>query len=292
MPPILVQRKEILPMRQAKNFSNRIQEHYAPPNLEEAILTALTAAGIDINALSFDALAPLDEFHIRGRQATMELAEQLNLQADQHVLDVGSGLGGASRYLASTFGCRVTGLDITEAYCHAAEMLANRLGLDGKVVYQQGSALEIPFPSGSFDVVWTQHASMNIEEKSLMYNEFGRVLKPGGILAMYDILAGPNEPVHFPVPWARVPELSFLISPDDLRRLLDASGFEVLNWRDTTNEGRIFFNNVAGKMRQNGSAPLGFQVFLGPDFYAMAQNTARNLNENRILVIEAIARAG
>lgn len=183
----------------------RVAAHYGHPDLETAILETLIAAGKDIDRLRPEDLAPIDEFHIRGRKATQELARELRLEESMQVLDVGSGLGGASRYLALEFGCRVTGLDLTEEYCRVATMLARRLGLDSRVCYRHGNALAMPFEDASFDALWTQHAAMNIPDKTQLYREVWRVLKPGGALAIYDILAGAGGPLHFPVPWAREP---------------------------------------------------------------------------------------
>jgi ubiquinone/menaquinone biosynthesis C-methylase UbiE len=278
-------------MPQNNVLDHTIQQHYTRPDLGDAILSALAATGKDLNHLSLEDLAPVDEFHIRGREATIELAQQLPLDAAAHVLDVGSGLGGASRYLALAYGCRVTGLDLTEAYCRVAQMLADRLGLSSRVTYRHGSAVAMPFEAASFDVVWTQHATMNIADKATLYDEIRRVLRPGGVCAFYDILAGPGGTPHFPVPWAREPSFSFLITPEALREVLEHTGFRITSWRDTSAVGRAWFQEVAAKMQQEGgSPPLGFHLLLGADFRSMAQNQVRNLNEQRIVLIEAIAQ--
>jgi MPBQ/MSBQ methyltransferase len=270
---------------------NNIQEHYTRQNLEEAILAALTTAGKDIHHLKLEDLAQVDEFHIRCREATLELASQLGLNSDHKVLDVGSGVGGASRLLASEYGCRVTGLDLTVEYCQVAQALAHRLGLSALVDYRPGSALDMPFEDSSFDVVWAQHAAMNIADKPKLYSEIARVLRSDGHFAMYDILAGPVNPLYYPVPWACDSSVSFLATPDQLRELLEGAGFQILSWRDTSEIGRTWLKDVAAKMQQQGgSPPLGFHVLLGPDFRQMAQNQVRNLNENRIVLIECIAR--
>ena len=270
---------------------NEIQEHYNRSGLDDAILAALTAAGKDIKHLKLEDLAPIDEFHIRGHEATHELASQLELNSNCKVLDVGSGVGGASRYLASMYGCQVTGIDLAEEYCQAARSLADRLGLASKVTYQQCSALDMPFDDNFFDVVWTQHAAMNIEDKARLYSEIARVLRPNGYFALYDVLAGPIEPLYYPVPWAHDRSISFLITPERLLDLLGTAGFQVKNWRDTSEDGRAWFKEIAIKMQlQPERPPLGFQVLLGPDFREMAQNQVRNLNENRIVLIECIAQ--
>jgi len=270
---------------------NTIAEHYTMQDLAEAIFTGLKQAGKDLNNLKQEDLAPVDEFHIRGREATVELAQQLGLNASKHILDVGSGVGGASRYLASAYGCRVTGLDLTETYCHVARLLADRIGLGQLIVYRQGNALDMPFENASFDIVWTQHTAMNIADKARLYAESWRVLKPGGLLAIYDIVAGEGEPLIFPVPWAREPSISFLVTSDELRELLGQAGFQVVSWRDTSEEGRSWFREVAEKMQKvGGTPPLGFHILLGPDFKTMARNQVRNLNENRICLIEAVVQ--
>jgi ubiquinone/menaquinone biosynthesis C-methylase UbiE len=268
-----------------------IQRHYSRQGLIETILSALKAAGKDIQNLKLDDLAPIDEFHIRGRKATRELASLVKLNSNHKVLDVGSGLGGASRYLASEYGCQVTGIDLTEEYCQTARTLADLLGLAPRVTYRQGSALDMPFEDNSFDVVWTQHAAMNIADKTKLYSEIARVLRPNGHFAMYDVLEGPVSPLVYPVPWAANPSISFLATPQKTRELLESSGLQILSWRNTSEIGQAWFKKVAAKMQQQGANPtLGLHVLLGSDFRAMAQNQVRNLNEGRIVLIECIAQ--
>lgn len=271
-------------------INEAIQTHYARPDLGSVILTALEKAGKDLNRLTPEDLAPIDEFHIRGRAATLELAKAAGLDAHKRVLDVGSGVGGTSRCLAKEFGCHVTGIDLTDEYCRAATMLTAKVGLPDLVDYRQGDATHLPFEDGVFDVVWTEHVAMNIADKTRLYKEMHRVLKQGGTLAIYDVLAGPSGPVLFPVPWARTPETSFLVEPSQLRRLLEEAGFTISNWVDTTEVARTWFVALAEKIRQEGFPPLGFHVLLGSDFQAMAQNQGRNLQEGRIVLGQVVAK--
>lgn len=267
-----------------------IEAHYARSDLGSAILAALEKSGKDLDRLTPEDLAPVDEFHIRGRAATLELAKAARLDSSRHVLDVGSGIGGTSRCLAREFGCRVTGIDLTEEYCRTAAMLSARIGLEHLVDYRQGDATNLPFADASFDVVWTEHAAMNIPDKLRLYREMHRVLEPGGTLAIHDVLAGPSGAVLFPVPWARTPESSFLVTPDELRKLLDEAGFTVTDWSDTTEQARDWFVAVAERIRKEGLPPLGFHLLLGPDFQVMAQNQRRNLEEGRIVLAQVLAR--
>src|SRR5205823_4563760 len=125
------------------------------------ILAALAASGKDLDQLTADDLAPLDQFHGGGKGATERLARLAALTSDTRVLDVGGGLGGPARTMAAQFGCRVTVIDLTESYVRAAEVLTVRLGLAERVTHRAGNALELPFDDGSFDLVWTQNSGMN-----------------------------------------------------------------------------------------------------------------------------------
>lgn len=270
---------------------SRIQEHYSHQNLDQALRAGLDAASRNVDRLTLKDLVPVDELHIRGREATQELASQLQLNSDHNVLDVGCGAGGAALYLASAYGCQVTGLDLTPEYCRVAQSLADQFGLSSRLSFRQGSALDMPFENGTFDVVWTQHAAMNIDDKPTLYSEIARVLRPGGYFAMYDVLAGPVSPVYFPVPWARDPSISFLSTPDQLRELLESTGLHIHSWRDTSEIGRNWFKAMVTKIQQQGKMPvLGPHLLIGPDFPLMAQNQVRNLNENRIVLIECVAQ--
>ena len=256
----------------------------------DVILAALGKAGKDIDNLKPEDLAPIDEFHVRGRKATIELARDAGLGPDMHVLDVGSGVGGPSRYIAREYGCRVTGIDLTEEYCLVAQMLAQRIDLSNLVTYRQGDACALPFPDAAFDVVWTQHTAINISDKITLYQEMFRVLKNGGTLAIYDILAGSVGPIHFPVPWACRPEDSHLVTSEELRPLLEKRGFAIESWKDTTDVALAWFTNVSKKIQQSGLTPLGIHVLLGADFKVMAQNQRKNLEEGRIVLTQIVAR--
>lgn len=266
-----------------------IQSHYGRPDLAAVIFEALEKAGADLQQLTLEELAPIDEFHIRGRVATQELARAAGLHSTQRVLDIGSGLGGTARYLAHEFGCRVMGIDLTEAYCQLASLLSAKVGLAGLVDFRQADATKLPFGDDEFDVVWTEHVAMNIPDKHQLYRELNRVLRPGGTLAIYDVLAGASGPVLFPVPWARTAETSFLVSPDALRELLRASGFTVTDWQDTTAQAREWFVNLAERIRREGFPALGFHLLMGDDFAVMAQNQGRNLVEGRIVLGQVVA---
>lgn len=267
----------------------KVQSHYTVTDLGQLILDTLAKAGRDPGRLTPEDLAPIDEFHIRGRAATLDLAKASKIDRSMRVLDVGSGLGGPARTLAAEYGCHVTGIDLTEEYCRVAGMLSERLGLGHLLHFQQADALDLPFQAASFDIVWTEHVAMNIADKARLYGEMFRVLKPGGTLAIYDVLRGPIEPVHFPVPWARTSETSFLASPEELRACLTEAGFRISNWADTTDSGKAWFVALAERIQKVGMPPLSFALLMGADFPAMAQNQRRNLEEGRIVLAQVVA---
>jgi len=232
-----------------------VARHYGRGGLFGRIMTALAEAGKDVQHLTIDDLAPLDEFHSRRRRATEELARLLAPTPTDHVLDVGSGLGGPARYLATTYGCRVSGVDLTEEFIATAVELTRRTGLAGQVDFRQGSALELPFPTASFDLGWTQNVAMNIADRPRWYAEMHRVLRPGARLAIQDVAQGPGGPLHYPVNWADTAELSFLRTPEETRSLLEAAGFTVLVWED--NSETAMAEAEAERGRGGGRPTLG-----------------------------------
>jgi SAM-dependent methyltransferase len=269
---------------------NPVEAHYTSGGLGAAILAALEAIGKDIGHLTPDDLASVDEFHGGQRAATMRLAELVRFRGDERVLDVGSGLGGPSRFLAWRYGVRVSGVDLTAEFVAVAEMLTGRTGLEGKVDYRQGNALDLPFADASFDLVWSQNAAMNIADRAGLYRGMRRVLRPGGRLALQEVAAGPGGPPHFPVQWAREPAISFLLTPEATRAALEAAGFRVREWQDTTAEALAA---AAGRARtaERGPPPLGTHLILGSDWRAMFANSARNLEERRTLLFNAVLDA-
>ncbi|HYZ43154.1 MAG TPA: class I SAM-dependent methyltransferase [Stellaceae bacterium] len=265
---------------------NSVETHYTRSDLGAAILAALKATGKDLDRLTPDDLAPVDEFHGGQRSATVRLAELVGFTGTERVLDVGSGLGGPSRYLASRYGCRVSGVDLTAEFVRVAEMLTRLTGLVEKVDYRQGDALALPFEDRGFDVVWSQNAAMNIADRDRLYREMRRVLRPGGRLALQEVAAGPGGPPHFPVQWAREPSISFLLTPEETRQKLETAGFRVLTWQDTTQA--TLAAQTRARHADGMPPPLGIHLILGEDWRGMARNSARNLEEQRTRLFNAV----
>jgi len=256
--------------------------HWEREHLAEAILAALAAAGKDLDALTVDDLAVTDQFHGGGKAATLRLAKLFGAGPGQRVLDVGGGLGGPARTLAVEFGCRVTVVDLTESFVRAARLLTARLGLDDRVSHHVGDALDLRFDAGAFDVVWTQNSGMNIADKERLYAGFHRVLRPGGLLALQEPMAGPAQPPIFPLMWASDPSTSFLRAPDDLRALITRTGFTERAWQDVTAEtaGPATADSVPAHSAQ--------RLIMGQALDAILQANHRNRAEGRMVSVQAL----
>jgi ubiquinone/menaquinone biosynthesis C-methylase UbiE len=217
---------------------------------------------------------------VGGREATLRLAGLAAPAEGARVLDVGAGIGGPARLLARRFGCRVTALDLTEEFCRLAAELTARAGLSDRVTVVRGNALDLPFPDGAFDLVWTQHAAMNIADREGLYAEMRRACAPGGRLALYDVLAGPDGPPRYPLPWADDPSISALRTAAEQRSLVEAAGFRELVWEDATAEGLAGFR----RMREDaaGREPPPGMAALAADLAPKMTNLAEGLQTGRL----------
>ena len=261
-----------------------VRDHYRATGLTERLKTALAALGPDDQRFGPRLLAALDQFHTRGLAATAELAELAQITAEMTVLDVGSGVGGPARFLAATYGCRVTGVDLSESFVDAACYLTRRTGQSGRVSFEIASALQLPFDDGSFDVVLLQHVAMNIADRARLYREIRRMLKSGGRFATFDVVSISGEP-HYPLPWARTPAASFLMTAAATREAIELSGFRVLASRDDTEAAKAWI----ARMRASGPPPApNLGAVMGPDFAELAANLGRNLMEGRFGILTAV----
>lgn len=269
--------------------AEQVARHYERPGLLQSIDAGLRSAGLDPERPRLEDLAAVDHFHLRGLEATHELAWLAGVRAGTKVLDLGGGIGGPARTLAAAYGADVTVLDLTPEFCRVGEVLTARLGLADRIRFHTGDALRQPFEPGAFDLVWTQHSTMNIPDKPRLYREAHRVLRPGGTLALHEIAAGPGGPIHVPVPWASSAEISFLLSPAELRASIIAAGFREIEWRDVTAGATDWLRARFGGGPPAGAPPvLTPQIILGDGFRPVFENLLRNLEENRVRVVEAV----
>jgi SAM-dependent methyltransferase len=267
--------------------TSEIGAQYATGLSRQSIERALIAAGKDIDHLAPADLGPLEDFHTLGRIATGQLAELARITRSDRVLDAGSGIGGTARFLAATYGCQVTAVDLTEEYCETASWLNKLTGLDAMITVRQADVTDLPFADAAFDVAASQHVQMNVADKARLYGEARRVLVAGGRLAIWDITAGEPGELDFPLPWADQPGRSHLIPAARLRAAVEAAGFTVEHWADLTDDAATLMQAVLSRP----PAPLGLHAFV-PDFAVKAANLTRGLAAGRLRVIQAVALAG
>ena len=271
------------------NINTLVDKHYGFGGIMEKIEAGLNLASKDVNSLTVDDLAPIDEFHTRGRESTFEVAELGNLKASDLVLDVGCGLGGTARYLAKQYKCKVVGIDLTEEYISVGKKLTELVGLSNRVELRHGSALEIPYGDERFDIVWTEHVQMNIADKNRFYSEMARVLKPGGRLLFHDIFRGIGDPPFYPAPWAEDESISALATETEARSIIEQVGLEIEQWIVKVQESIEFFKRVSAQIEADGPPPIGIHLLMGDNAKDKLQNYVRNLRENRVSVALGIA---
>ncbi len=258
----------------------QVSEHYTHGGLEAALLERLAEAGKDPQRLTIEDLAPVDEFHVGGREATQELAEQMELSPGLRVLDVGCGIGGPARFLAQRYGCALTGIDLTEEYASVARRLTGRTGLTEHAHFCCASATALPFHAASFDRAYMIHVGMNIADKAAVFAEVARVLRPRGMFAVYDVMRDGSGEVTFPVPWASTPAISFLAPLNVYRAGLEAAGFKIAAERNRRDFAVEFFQRARA---------AGLRSVMGRNASEKVANVARAIEEGVVYPMELIA---
>jgi ubiquinone/menaquinone biosynthesis C-methylase UbiE len=265
--------------------------HYGKSGLAEKILGAIARAGIDSKNMAAADLAPVDEFHVGGIDATKELGTQMELRKGLSLLDVGCGIGGPARYFAGDSGCKVTGIDLTEEFVQVATTLTRMVKLDTAAQFRQGSALGLPFDAGSFDGAYMIHVGMNIRDKAPVFREVRRVLKPDGLFAIFDILRTGDGPILFPVPWAINEDTSFVVTVAEYRAALEKAGFRVERQRDRREFGIQFTERNIARMTEGGPPALGLHLLMGEKAPLMANNMLAMMQQAVLAPVEIFARA-
>lgn len=269
-----------------------VANHYANANLQAAISTGWDKLRSVSDAAPIDQLAGVDEFHIGGRPATEMVCQQMNLTPGLRVLDVGCGLGGSARFMAERYGVDVEGVDLTPDYVAVGNALSAEVGLDDKVRLTQGSALDLPFDDAGFDRVSMFHVGMNISDKTRLFSELSRMLKPGGLLAVYDVMRVGDGALEYPVAWAQDERFSFVDRPATYRAAIEGAGLSVLSEEAKKELGLDFFAKMKARMAESGPPPLGLHLVMGKDAPTKAANMAGNIAKGLIAPVLMLARKG
>ena len=259
--------------------------HYTQETLTSRLLDAFQAAGHDTRKLKPEDLTGVDEFHLGGVRATRALATTLDLNPDDHVLDVGCGIGGPARTMARTSGCRVTGIDVTETFVDTAAELSRLVGLADRTRFRVASANRLPFGSGSFDAVILIHVGMNIPNKAALFAELARVVRPGGTVLAYDIMRSQDGILSFPLPWASDPSMSFLASPKSYEEAMRSAGLSIVSRTDRT---PMVLDVLAQTQKAPPSIHLGH--LMGPGWPSMFSNLVDALRARVVAPVEIAAR--
>lgn len=268
-----------------------VADHYKHGQLLDAILAGVRDIGKTPETVTVDDLAPVDEFHIGGRQATEDFIGQLGISPDDHVLDVGCGIAGTSRFVASTYGCRVSGIDLTPEYIDAGKALCSWVRLADRIDLHQGSALATGFEASVFDAAFMLHVGMNIEDKASLFAEINRVLRPGGVFGVFDVMLTSDDPIVYPVPWATVADTSALATPQEYQEALGGSGFEITHERDRRGFAAEFFDILRKRAEAAaGPPPLGLHILMGETAATKVRNMVENVAAGRVSPVEIIAR--
>jgi ubiquinone/menaquinone biosynthesis C-methylase UbiE len=264
--------------------------HYGRPRIVETVLAAFARAGKDPANLTAADLSGVDQFHVGGALATTDLAAQMDLLPGMRLLDIGCGLGGPARFFAAERACRVTGIDLTPEFVEAAEHLTRLVGIDG-AVFRQASATSLPFEPASFEGAYMIHVGMNIPDKPAVFREVRRVLQPGAVFAVFDIMRTSDAPLRYPVPWASTEATSFVETPAAYRAALESAGFRVAAER---NRGAFAIEQTErsiARMQEPGNTGPGLALLMGEKTPVLIANTLGMLKEGVLEPVEMIARA-
>jgi SAM-dependent methyltransferase len=266
-------------------MNDTIQSQYSTGLSRGNIEHALLSAGKDLDRLAPADLSLLEDFHIMGRYATAQLVDLAQIASDTRVLDAGSGVGGTARYVADRYGSPVVAVDLTDEYCETNRWLNRLVGLGDLISVRQADVTGLPFADGTFDVAISQHVQMNVADKARLYSEARRVLADGGRLALWDITIGDHGELDYPLPWADEPARSHLVTPDELRAVVESAGFAVEHWNDLTDQAATLMQAVLAQPAD----PLGLHAFV-TDFRRKAENLTHALADGRLRAIQAVAR--
>jgi ubiquinone/menaquinone biosynthesis C-methylase UbiE len=272
-------------------IDDEVARHYTRGSLLDMIRGGLQQMGRKPERIDPDDLAGVDEFHMGARRASEELATALSPTSDQHVLDIGSGIGGPARYLVSRFGCRVTGIDLTPEFVAIADELTRMTGLADRAGFQVGSAAALPFADHSFDAATMLHVGMNIPDKEAAFAEAARVVRPGSLFIVYDAMRLAPGELAYPMPWARSAETSFVAEPADYRRWLEAAGFAIVGEEDRRELALDMFAQMRARLDSGEPPPpLSLLTLIGPDAPRMFGNLAQAVGAGAVAPVRILAR--
>jgi SAM-dependent methyltransferase len=267
------------------DVTGSIQDLYSQGDMLERVVAFLKSKGLDGEQPTYEDLHVCDQMHARGIEATREHAKQAEIRAEMHILEIGCGIGGASRFLAKELNCRVVGIDLTPECVNVARELTRRCGLKDTIDFQQANATHLPFADGVFDHVWSHNVTMNIEDKGKLSSEVARVLKSGGRYSCWELSLGTGEPPFYPLPWASDASSNFLVMPKEMIGVLERVGLKLVRRIDLSGAYLAFLDDVSDRARR-GEMPANVDPQAlkdRADFLVRVQNCGRSAREGRLI---------
>ena len=265
-----------------------VAAHWARLSLTvDGAMQTLRSKGIGPRQVTAEDLHAMDMLHMGGLAATDTLAEVARIRPGQRVLDVGAGVGGPARRIAHKYGAKVWGVELGESMYETAVALTALVGLQDHVKFKLASALALPFPNETFDVVVMQHVAMQIAEKAQLFGECVRVLNGEGALALHEIFAGEGGAPLFPLAWASDPTMSSLETFDDCRKRLSGLGLSASEFLDRSAEGQQYHLTNMKAMQKalaDEEGTQGRSVEATKIRLETATSMERNLREGRLKV--------
>lgn len=245
---------------------NSVESHYTIGNLLQTIENAIPKLGKTLETVTNEEFSLIDELHVGGLEATIKLFDMIQFSKNDHIIDLGCGLGGPARYVAETFSSKVIGIDLTDEFISTGNQISKWLRVENQVDLQLGNALTLSqFNNHSFDAGYTIHAGMNIDDKYALYQEANRVLKPNANLVIYDIMLNENyqkQALSYPLPWADIIEENFIAPPSQYRQALLQNGFEIKQELDFSDFSIAFFDKLMNLIKSNETPALGLHILM------------------------------
>ncbi|MDD2548787.1 MAG: methyltransferase domain-containing protein [Bacteroidales bacterium] len=268
-------------------IGTQIEKHYHQPNLYNDIINRLKELDVDLNTVTRKDIAAVDEFHVRGVEVSRELAKIANIN-NARLLDIGCGIGGPCRMLADEFNCDTVGIDISKEYVATASKLSELVGLSHRTKFINGDALNLPFQNNEFDVVWTQHVQVNINDKLKFYSEIDRVLSRNGAFIYYEVFKNGNEEVNYPLPWADESKISFLEHSSKIDSILQQVGWVKKQSTNQTENGIKVLEKMHNRLSKRGVPRLWLNVLMGASTKDKIANLLNGLKEGKIYLESGI----
>jgi len=267
------------------DMTGMIQDLYSQGDMLGRVVTFLESKGIDPEHLSYEDLHLCDQMHARGIDATREHAVLAEIRSGMHVLEIGCGIGGASRYLAKESGCRVTAIDLTQECVDVARELTRRCGLKDSIDFQQADATHMPFGDAVFDHVWSHYVTMNIRDKEELASEIARVLKYGGRDSCWELALSMGKQPFYPLPWASDASSSFLATAGEMTAFLERGGLKLVHRIDLNEAYLAYLDNVRDRAQRGEQPPNVDPQSLKDraDFLVRVQNCGRSAREGLLV---------